>query len=193
MNDTTPEVRQRMIEIFAGLSAQQRLEKSGRLFASGKQLSEIAVRRRDPRLEGLDLKLAVCRLMYLSGLSEQFLDEVERRARAEKSQINSRGTVMNDKVTREDLLNFISSHKDEFRRSFGVRRIGLFGSGARGELSPESDIDIVVEMDKPDLFFLIGVKQTLEEAFGKKVEVVRLRDTMNRSLRRRIERDAVYV
>jgi hypothetical protein len=84
MNDTTPEVRETMIEIFAGLSPQQRLEKSGRLFASGRQLSEIAVRRRDPRLEGLELKLAVFRLMYRSGLPEQFLDDVERRARAEK-------------------------------------------------------------------------------------------------------------
>jgi hypothetical protein len=84
MDDTTPEVRQRMIEIFVRLSPEQRLEKCGRLFASGRQLSEIAVRRRDPRLEGLELKLAVFRLMYRSGLSEQFLDDVERRARAEK-------------------------------------------------------------------------------------------------------------
>ena len=83
MNDTTPEVRAAMIEIFAGLSPEQRLEKAGRLFASGRQLSEIAVRRRNPRLEGLDLKLAVFCLMYRSGLSKQFLDDVERRARAE--------------------------------------------------------------------------------------------------------------
>ncbi len=83
MNDTTPEVREAMIEIFAGLSPEQRLEKCGRLFASGRQLSEIAVRRRDPRLEGLDLKLAVFRLMYRSDLSKQFLDDVERRVRAE--------------------------------------------------------------------------------------------------------------
>lgn len=86
MNDTTREVREKMIQIFAGLSPQQRLEKSERLFASGRQLAEIAVRRRDPRLEGLDLKLAVFRLMYQSGLTGQFLDEIERRARAEKSQ-----------------------------------------------------------------------------------------------------------
>ncbi|MCX6141917.1 MAG: hypothetical protein NTZ35_01730 [Ignavibacteriales bacterium] len=84
MDDTTPEVRERMIEIFSRLSPQQRLEKSDRLFASGRQLSEIAVRRRDPRLEGLDLKLAVFRLMYGSSLSDQFLDDIERRVRAGK-------------------------------------------------------------------------------------------------------------
>lgn len=96
-------------------------------------------------------------------------------------------------MTREDLLNFISEHKDELRRSFGVRTIGLFGSYALGEEFEGSDIDIVAELEKPDLFYLIGIKQTLEEAFGRKVDVVRLRDTMNPSLRRRIERDAVYV
>ncbi len=83
MNDTTPEVREKMTQIFAGLSPQLRLEKSGRLFTSGWQLSEIAVKRRDPRLEGLELKLAVFRLMYGSGLSGQFLNDVEQRARAE--------------------------------------------------------------------------------------------------------------
>ena len=102
-------------------------------------------------------------------------------------------TVLSAKMTREDLPSFISEHKDELRRSFGVRTIGLFGSYAKGEEFEGSDIDIVVELEKPDLFYLIGIKQTLEEAFGRKVDVVRLRDTMNPSLRRRIQRDAVYV
>ena len=39
---------------------------------------------------------------------------------------------MDNNVTREDLLNFISSHKDEFKRSFGVSRIGLFGRWGEG-------------------------------------------------------------
>ncbi|MDP2883656.1 MAG: hypothetical protein Q8P51_01360 [Ignavibacteria bacterium] len=83
MNDTTPEVREKMIEIIAGLSPQRRLEKSEGLFASGRQLAEIAVRGLDPRLEGLDLKLAVCRLMYRSVLSGKFLDDIEQHAREE--------------------------------------------------------------------------------------------------------------
>jgi hypothetical protein len=83
MNDTTPEVREKMIQMIAVLSPEQRLEKSGGLFASGRQLAEIAVRRRAPHLEGLDLKLAVFRLMYQSVLSGEFLDEIEQRARAE--------------------------------------------------------------------------------------------------------------
>ncbi|MEW6068418.1 MAG: nucleotidyltransferase domain-containing protein [Nitrospirota bacterium] len=96
-------------------------------------------------------------------------------------------------MKREDIINFIETHKIEFEKNFGVKRIGLFGSFARGEVREESDIDIVVEIEKPDLFYLIGIKQAIEEALGAKVDIVRLRDKMNHALRSRIERDAVYV
>ena len=96
-------------------------------------------------------------------------------------------------MNREDIIRFITEHKTEFQQEFGVTRIGLFGSYARGEVHEESDIDIVVELVKPDLFNLIGIKQTIEEALGRKVDIVRLRDKMNKFLRQRIERDIVYV
>lgn len=94
---------------------------------------------------------------------------------------------------RKDILNYIAAHKIEFEKKFGVQKIGLFGSYARGEVYERSDIDIVVELERPDLFCLIGIKQAVEEALGSKVDVVRLRDKMNEALRRRIERDAIYV
>lgn len=96
-------------------------------------------------------------------------------------------------MNRDDIISFISSHKAEFEQKFGVKKIGLFGSYVRGEVYEGSDIDIVVELEKPDLFSLIGIKQAVEEAFGNKVDIVRLRDKMNKTLRRRIERDAIYV
>ena len=96
-------------------------------------------------------------------------------------------------MNREDIIRFITEHKTEFEQEFGVTRIGLFGSYARWEVHEESDIDIVVELVKPDLFNLIGIKQTIEEALGSKVDIVRLRDKMNKFLRQRIERDAIYV
>lgn len=96
-------------------------------------------------------------------------------------------------MNREDIIRFISEHKTEFEQEFGVTKIGLFGSYARGEVKEGSDVDIVVELGKADLFNLIGIKQILEEAFGSKVDIVRLRDKMNKFLRQRIERDAVYV
>lgn len=100
---------------------------------------------------------------------------------------------MNDKIDKDEILGFIAAHKQELRDKYGVRTIGLFGSHARGEASDESDIDIVVELEKPDLFYLIGIKQFLEESLGQRVEVVRMRERMNETLRLRIMRDAVYV
>ena len=96
-------------------------------------------------------------------------------------------------MKREDVISFISAHKTKFEKEFGVKRIGLFGSFARGEMREESDIDIVVEIEKPDLFHMIGIKQAIEEGLGTKVDIVRLRNRMNPTLRSRIERDAVYV
>jgi predicted nucleotidyltransferase len=96
-------------------------------------------------------------------------------------------------MKREDIINFISAHKAKFQQEFGVKRIGLFGSYARGDVRDESDIDIVVEIEKPDLFYLIGIKQAIEEALGSKVDIIRLREKMNQTLRSRIERDVIYV
>ena len=101
--------------------------------------------------------------------------------------------LIKTKMKREDIISVIAAHKASFEREFGVKRIGLFGSYARGESREESDIDIVVEIEKPDLFHLIGIKQAIEEALGNKVDIVRLRDKMNHALRSRIERDAIYV
>jgi len=96
-------------------------------------------------------------------------------------------------MNREEIIDFLTTHKTKFKQNYGLIKIGLFGSYARGENFKDSDIDIVVELIKPDLFYLIGIKQAVEDALGSKVDVVRLRDKMNESLRYRIERDAIYV
>ena len=70
--------------------------------------------------------------------------------------------------------------------------IGIFGSSARGDAHERSDVDIVVELERPDLFHLIGIKQDLEEKLNRHVDIVRYREKMNAFLKRRIEREAIY-
>jgi predicted nucleotidyltransferase len=54
-----------------------------------------------------------------------------------------------------------------------VARIGVFGSVARGDSTPDSDIDVLVQMtDEGDLFDLVGVKNLLEQNLGRSVDVV---------------------
>jgi predicted nucleotidyltransferase len=95
--------------------------------------------------------------------------------------------------TKKEILDFLIKNKASFQREFSIKKIGLFGSIARGEATDESDIDIVVELEKADMFYMIGIKQALEDNFGCRVDVVRMRKTMNPTLRRRIEKDAVFI
>ena len=85
----------------------------------------------------------------------------------------------------------------EFRRvrgqEFCLDSLGLFGSVARGEAGPHSDVDVVFRTARPNLLITVQLKQALEQAMGSPVDIVRLRDTMNPRLKARIERDAVYV
>jgi predicted nucleotidyltransferase len=76
---------------------------------------------------------------------------------------------------------------------YQIKRIGLFGSAARDRMRAQSDIDVVVELDRQDLFALIGIKQDLEEELKRQVDVVSYRQGMNRFLKARIEKEAVYV
>ena len=67
----------------------------------------------------------------------------------------------------------IQSHLAEFRQ-LGARRIGIFGSFARGEASDDSDVDVYVEFDDAkrtyDNFY--ALHERLEKLFGRRVDLV---------------------
>jgi len=78
-------------------------------------------------------------------------------------------------------------------RHYGIQKVYLFGSYARGEAGTESDIDICIEKGKiRTLFELSGFCQDLEESLGNKVDVV---TTMGLSgdFKEQIERDMVLI
>ena len=56
----------------------------------------------------------------------------------------------------------------------GVKRAGVFGSVVRGEAGEGSDVDILVEIERDDMSLLdfVGIKLELEEALGRKVDLV---------------------
>lgn len=96
------------------------------------------------------------------------------------------------KLSREAVLRELRNHRAEFERLYGVTKIGVFGSVARDEPRKNSDIDVVVEMREPDLFYLVHIKETLEKNLRRQVDVIRYRDKMNRYLKARIDREARY-
>lgn len=96
-------------------------------------------------------------------------------------------------MQKDDIIQVLKRFKEVNSERYNIVRIGLFGSGARDGFGEKSDIDVVVVLRKPDMFNLIGIKQDLEEEFQRHVDIVRYRERMNPFLRRRIEREAVYV
>lgn len=97
-----------------------------------------------------------------------------------------------ENMSRDEILRELRLMKAEFKDRYGVTRIGIFGSVARSEIKSDSDVDVVVEM-KPNLFMRASLKAELESLFGKQVDVIRYREGMNRYLKARIDRDALYV
>ena len=86
------------------------------------------------------------------------------------------------------LRKYLSTKAD----AYGITKIGIFGSVARNEQTEDSDVDVCVEMKKPDLFTMVHIKEELQELFGKPVDIVRLRNNMNPMLLKQIKRDGIY-
>lgn len=96
-------------------------------------------------------------------------------------------------LRRDEALDVLRNEKSELVNRYGVITLGVFGSVARDEAHEESDVDVVVTMQRPDLFAMVHIKDALETALNRKVDIVQYRDKMNQFLKQRIDREAVYV
>lgn len=76
---------------------------------------------------------------------------------------------------------------------YGILKLGIFGSVARNQQTENSDVDIYYEGEAQGLFSLSHLKNELEELLECPVDIVRIRDRMNQLLRKRIEREGIYV
>ncbi len=94
--------------------------------------------------------------------------------------------------TREEALRRLRRLTPELSR-LGVRALALFGSFARGEGGPESDVDILVEFEGPTRFDqFMELRHLLEETLGRRVDLV-THGALKPRLRQRIEREALRV
>ncbi|HLE61577.1 MAG TPA: nucleotidyltransferase family protein [Pyrinomonadaceae bacterium] len=95
-------------------------------------------------------------------------------------------------MNRTDVLKLISARRPDLAR-FGVRSLALFGSIARDEGHPGSDVDVLVEFDGKATFDgYINLKLFLEELLKCKVDLV-TRNGLRPRIRPYIEKEAVYV
>ena len=91
-----------------------------------------------------------------------------------------------------DYLHLLRHYKATAAEKYGIKRIGILGSVARGEQTDNSDVDIVVDLMEPRLFYLVHIKEDLQRLFGCPVDIVREREHMDSLLKSNIQRDGVY-
>ena len=98
-----------------------------------------------------------------------------------------------DTLDREMILQSLRRYKSFLENKYGVSKLGIFGSVARGDIKETSDVDVVIEMRNADPFVLLDIKEELTKLLGCKVDLIRLRKNMNRFLKKRIEKEVIYV
>ncbi len=75
-------------------------------------------------------------------------------------------------LTREKVLQILRNHYPYLAAKYGVRRIGLFGSYAKGKARGTSDIDLIVEFERPIGFQFVELVEYLENVLGASVDVL---------------------
>jgi len=96
----------------------------------------------------------------------------------------------------EQLTDIIRRELPYLMEHFGVKRIGFFGSFARGTSRSDSDVDILVEFERPVGFKFMEFADHLEQALGKKVDILTpagLQSIRVKRIAREIEESVVYV
>jgi len=93
--------------------------------------------------------------------------------------------------TKDDILDYFRKSRERFAKQYGVKRIGLFGSIARGEAQADSDMDVLVELQNPTFDHYMDLKFELEDNLGMPVDLV-LADSLKERLRTVIEQEVTY-
>lgn len=94
-------------------------------------------------------------------------------------------------LNKNSILEFLKTHRIELK-AFGVERIGLFGSFALGLEHQNSDIDFLVDIDKPDLIKMAQIALFLENQFGRKVDLTRRGKHLRARFLQSIEPHIIY-
>lgn len=96
-------------------------------------------------------------------------------------------------LTRPQLHALLAEFKQRFGQQYELTALGYFGSYARDGATATSDVDIVFDTNRPNLFATAMLKQDLEAFLGRPVDLIQIRGIRNQRLKRQIESEAVYV
>lgn len=108
---------------------------------------------------------------------------------------------MRDKeLTREDVLDLLANESVYLKQRFGVVRLAVYGSFARGESRPSSDVDLLVELARPLGLQFVALAEYLEGRLQRKVDLATFeafqqagQKRQRRALVANVQEDLTYV
>ncbi len=95
--------------------------------------------------------------------------------------------------TVQEIIKILRQYKQEAATKYGINKLGIFGSFARGEQTQDSDLDVFVDIQVPNPYYLGDIHDDLEERTGYKIDLLRLRDNLNSLLYQNILKDEILV
>ncbi|GHT10397.1 DNA polymerase subunit beta [Bacteroidia bacterium] len=95
--------------------------------------------------------------------------------------------------TTQDYIRLLQDFKRAHAAEYGITRMGIFGSVARGEQKEDSDVDVYYESDTISLFRMGGLLNDLESLLGGPVDLVHQHKYLRPTFVQRIKKDMIYV
>lgn len=145
-------------------------------------------------------------LGILSGMSKSQISKMENGALGSEETVlrllDALGYELELKVVdkypgerseRERILGVLRSFKNSQGDKYGIERISLFGSCARGEQTVDSDVDILISIKRPSLFVLSEITVLLESVLKRKVDLVSEKSRSRQEFMDNIKKDLIYV
>jgi predicted nucleotidyltransferase len=99
-------------------------------------------------------------------------------------------------LSRERVIELLREQSGYLAAEYGVRKIGLFGSFAKGCPTEQSDLDIIVEFDRPLGFRFVDLAEYLEKLLGRRLDILTpagLGSIRNANIVKSITESIVYV
>jgi predicted nucleotidyltransferase len=96
-------------------------------------------------------------------------------------------------MNKQTIIESIKAEKPYLQEHFGVEEIALFGSYARGEEKADSDVDILVRINKPSYNLLMGLYAYLEKKLNTKIDITRKGPHISERFLTQINKDLIYV
>jgi len=95
-------------------------------------------------------------------------------------------------LTQNQIMQFLSSHKEFMRNEFGVNEIALFGSYAKNKQTEESDVDLIVDLLEQDFMKWSGLLIYLKSNLNQNIDLITLGKHNSKQFLEIVKREALY-